>query len=279
MKYFAHRSGKFCLGEKTCLMGIVNITPDSFSDGGRYFSAEAAVDHALALIEDGADIVDLGACSTKPFSDPVLPEEEQRRLLPALTGLKNKTSVPVSIDSFYPSTVKAALENGADIINDVSGVFNPEAARLAARYGAGYIVMHGGTGLAPAQTAAVYPNGIINAVQSFFDEILPKLENAGVKAENICLDPGFGFMKDTRQNAELLKGLPQINAHGSAVLVGLSRKRFIGELSGAPDPRDRLGGTLAANVLAAASGADIIRTHEIKMHKQAIRLLEKMLKL
>lgn len=255
-------------------MGIVNITPDSFSDGGKYFTPEAAVRHALALLEDGADILDLGACTTKPFSEPVSPAEEQRRLLPVMEKLKALTDIPLSIDTFYPETVKATLRAGADIINDVSGVFNAETAALVKEYGAGYIVMHGGVKLAPAQTDHVYPAGVVNDVQMFFDEISEKLLAAGIERSHICLDPGFGFMKDAAQNAEMLKNLSLLDVNGYPFLIGLSRKRFIGALTEDPDASDRLGGTLAADVLAAHDGADIIRTHEVKLHKKALALVD-----
>lgn len=274
MKEFSYANGSFALGEKTYLMGIVNVTPDSFSDGGKYYSPQAAAEHALSLVADGADIIDLGACSTKPFAEAVSPAEEQRRLLPVITQLKKLTDVPLSVDTFYADTAKKALEAGADIINDVGGVFDPETAACVREYNAGYIVMHGGVRLAPSHTQRDYPIGVVNDVQRFFDEITERLTRAGIDASRICLDPGFGFMKNTAQNAELLSSLSFLDTNGSALLVGLSRKRFIGELSGDADESDRLAGTLAANVLAARMGADLIRTHEVKLHKKALRLVD-----
>ena len=274
MPCFAFRNGKLELGNRTYIMGIVNVTPDSFSDGGKFFSVPAAIEHALSLVEDGADIIDLGACSTKPFSVPVTSDTERERLLPVIAGIKKCSDVPLSIDTFYPSTAEAVLSAGADIINDVGGIFDPDTCAVVKKYGAGYIVMHGGVKLAPAQTEFEYKNGIITDVNAFFAEISEKLTHFGIRKECICFDPGFGFMKNTGQNLELLKNLRKLEKNENALLVGLSRKRFIGELSGDDDPTDRLAGTLAANVLAAVNGADIIRTHDVKLHRQAICLAD-----
>ena len=276
MKEFSYGKGSFPLGDKTYIMGIVNITPDSFSDGGKYLSASSAIAHALTLMEDGADVLDLGACSTKPFSEAVSPEEEQRRLLPVLSELKKLTDIPLSVDTFYTDTARKALEAGADIINDVSGIFSAETAALVKEYNAGYIVMHGGVKLAPSHAENDYPMGVVNDVQMYFDDVTEKLLLAGLEKTHICLDPGFGFMKNTAQNAELLRSLSLLDTNGCALLVGLSRKRFIGELSGDADVSDRLAGTLAANVLAARDGADIIRTHEVKLHKRALALIDRL---
>ncbi len=276
MKEFSYGKGSIPLGDKTYIMGIVNITPDSFSDGGKYLSVSSAVAHALTLMEDGADVLDLGACSTKPFAEAVSPEEEQKRLLPVLGQLKKLTDIPLSVDTFYTDTARKALEVGADIINDVSGVFNAETASLVKEYNAGYIVMHGGVMLAPSHAENDYPMGVVNDVQLYFDDVTEKLLSAGLEKTHICLDPGFGFMKNTAQNAELLRSLSLLDTNGCAFLVGLSRKRFIGELSGDADASDRLAGTLAANVLAARAGADIIRTHEVKLHKRALALIDRL---
>lgn len=277
MSYFNYRTGSFSLKGKKYIMGIVNITPDSFSDGGKYFSTEAAVSHSLRLIEDSADIIDLGAMSTKPFSKSVTPHEEQERLLPVLRELRKKTEVPISVDTIYPETVYAAINEGADIINDVSGVFSPEIAGYVKENNCGYIVMHGGVKRSPAQTVCDYPMGIINHVQMFFDEILTQLTDFGIEKEYICLDPGFGFMKTAEQNRELLKNLSILDTNGVALISALSRKRFIGELSQDSDASDRLGGTLAANILSVWEGADFIRTHEVAIHRKALNLIEKII--
>lgn len=274
MSFFSFRTGKFPLGNKKYIMGIVNITPDSFSDGGRYLTKGAAVEHALSLIEDSADIIDLGAMSTKPFSQPITPKEEQNRLLPVLKELKKKTTVPISVDTVFPETVYAAICEGADIVNDVSGVFVPETAEYVKENACGYIVMHGGVKCSPSQTLCDYPMGIVNHVQMFFDEIYSRLIDFGFNREYICLDPGFGFMKNTAQNTELLKNLSLLDTQGVALMSALSRKRFVGELSQDDNAEDRLGGTLAANIASVYGGADIIRTHEVAIHRKALNLIE-----
>ena len=278
MSFFSFCSGKIELGRKTYIMGIVNVTPDSFSDGGKFFSPENAVSHALKLIDEGVDIIDLGACSTKPFSEPVSSEEEISRLIPVIKELRKRTDVPVSIDTFYPETAEIMLSEGADIINDVGGVFNTETAELIKNSGAGYIVMHGGVKKAPAQCEKEYPLGVVNDVQLFFDEMQEKLISFGINKEQLCFDAGFGFMKNTAQNALLLKNLSLLSTDGCALLTGLSRKRFIGELSENTDASDRLAGTLAANILAVSGKTDIIRTHEVKLHKEALKLVDSVLR-
>lgn len=273
MSIFKFRTGSLPLGQKTYLMGIVNITPDSFSDGGKYYDPAAASEHALALVRDGADIIDLGACSTRPYAaDPVSPREEQDRLLPVLKELRRKVSVPLSIDTFNADTALKALEAGADIINDVSGIFRPDIAEAVREYRAGYIVMHGGVKIAPSQTEHLYPDGLLYEIHSFFDDVTQQLASVGIEKDYICLDPGFGFGKNTLQNAELLRDLERLSVKEYALLAGLSRKRFIGALSGDADASDRLAGTIAANVMCAERGADIIRTHEIRLHKQALAM-------
>lgn len=274
MTVFDFREHYYGEAQRTLIMGIVNITPDSFSDGGKYFDTDSAVEHALELIEDGADIIDLGACSTKPFSSAVTPDEEIKRLLPVLCELKKRTDTPLSVDTFNTETAAVALQNGAMIINDVSGVFCENTAMLIKEYGAGYIVMHGGVKVAPSETECNYPAGIVNHVQSFFDETVYLLEKLGLSKGQICLDPGFGFMKNTRQNAELLRNLGLLDNNGCTLLAGLSRKRFVGELSGDSDPSDRLAGTLAANLIAVKNGARIVRTHDVRMHKRAFALFD-----
>ena len=241
MKTFSYGSGELPLGNKTYVMGIVNITPDSFSDGGKYYSPEAALTHSLELLSDGADILDLGACSTRPFSVPVDAGEEQRRLLPVIRELKKQTSVPVSVDTFYSDTAEKALEAGADIINDTGGNYDERMIDVVREYGAGYIVMHGGVRLAPSEKVCCYPNGIVHEVKQFFDNMYEKLLDSGIRQEKICFDPGFGFMKNTQQNLSLLRELEKIKKKNGALLVGLSGKRFVGELSGETNAADRFG--------------------------------------
>lgn len=272
MKSFAFRDREFVSGKKTLIMGILNVTPDSFSDGGKYNTTEKAVAHALKMAEDGADIIDIGAVSTRPFGEYADEEEEWGRLKNILPVLRRETELPLSVDTFRPVVAEKALALGADIINDVGGVFSQEMAALIKKYDAGWILMHGGVNVNASQTETDYPMGIVNHVQEFFDETVMKTAAAGIDISHICLDPGFGFMKNTRQNAELLDCLELLDPNGAALLCALSRKRFIGELSGDLSS-ERLPGTLAANVLAALKGADIVRVHDVAEHKKALSLL------
>lgn len=258
------------MGRKTYIMGILNVTPDSFSDGGRFLSPDKALAGALEMLEDGADIIDVGAVSTRPFSEKISDEEEWDRLFPVLKALRKSFSVPISVDTFNPLNIKRSLDSGADIINDVGGVFLSETAQLIKEYNAGWVIMHGGVRLADAGASVCYKNGIIDDVNSFFEDMLNKMRENNVPIDNICLDPGFGFSKDPLQNIELLRRLDEIKKGELPLLCALSRKRFIGELSGEKIAEKRDIPTLGANLAAVARGADILRVHNVSLHKQAL---------
>ena len=274
MRVFRHKNGAFALGEKTLLMGILNLTPDSFFAASRAENAKNAAEAALRLQSEGADLIDAGACSTRPGGETVGEEEELRRIKTLLPAVLTAVSVPVSVDTFRPAVAREALSLGAAVVNDVSGAFNPETARLVKETGAGYIVMHAGPEGSRTEDAADYPLGVVNDVQFFFDDLKEKLLSSGLSPEQLCFDPGFGFVKDVSQNLELLRGLRLLDTSGSALLVGLSRKRFIGALSGAPAPEDRLPGTVAASVAAVLAGADVLRVHDVAAHVPAVRLAD-----
>lgn len=276
MREFIMRDKKLVLGNKTYIMGIVNVTPDSFSDGNKFFSPENAIEQCEKLIVDGVDIIDIGACSTRPFSEEVSPEEEWERLSPVLTALRENRDIIISVDTYNISVAEKALENGADIINDVSGVYSPEMAQLIKKYNAGWILMHGGVKTGKTESVVEFENGVAQSVQDFFDDVLFNAQNDGIPQENICLDVGFGFSKTNGQNIELFKNLDSLDTGYCAMLSGLSRKRFIGELSEDEDISDRLGGTLAANVLSVEKGVDIVRVHEVALHKKALTLADKL---
>ena len=274
MREFVCRDVRFVLGERTLLMGVVNLTPDSFFAASRAATAEAAAEAARRLAAEGADILDVGACSTRPGGEVIGEEEELRRIGQLLPAVLSAVDVPVSVDTFRPAVAEAALRSGAKIVNDVSGRFSEEMARLVRTTGAGYIVMHAGPEGAATADRVEYPLGVVNDVQHFFDEMRERLVGAGIAPAQLCFDPGFGFAKDVRQNTALLKNLGQLDTEGAALLVALSRKRFVGALSGAPDPEDRLPGTLAANVAAILHGADIVRVHDVKEHLPFVRLAD-----
>ncbi|MBR7060906.1 MAG: dihydropteroate synthase, partial [Eubacterium sp.] len=205
------RDKKIEYGKRTLIMGIINITPDSFSDGGKYLNSENAVFHALELIKDGADIIDLGAQSTRPGYDEISPEEEWRRLEPVLTQLRKLTDKPVSVDTYFPSVAEKAIALGADIINDVSGKCSKETVELINKSGAGWIVMHNGA-------------GGVETVKEFFNK------NITICNKNqLCFDMGIGFGKTYEQNLELISNVKKYKPDGVPLLLGVSRKRVIGE--------------------------------------------------
>ena len=248
------------LGEKKYKMGILNYTPDSFSDGGRFFTPEKALERALQLKNEGANIIDLGCVSTRPGSKIISQEEEMTRLSEALPPLVKELDTPLSIDSFRPECARYALENGAAMINDVSGKINEEMLSLCKEYGAALVLTHNPGG---ASDRVEYEHGVTQAVRLFFLECIEKVLSKGVSMEQLCLDPGFGFGKTTEQNMELIENLPFLKFKGIALLAGVSRKRFIGEIYGIENPCDRDEKTKEIEDRLLLSGADIIRTHKI----------------
>ncbi len=268
---FKARKHEFPLGKKTYVMGILNYTPDSFSDGGLYNTPQAALKHALEMQELGADIIDIGANSTRPDAVILSAEEEKERLAPVLEAVCGNVSAAVSVDTFYPVCAKAALEAGADIINDVSGVFNAEIARLCVKYGAGYIVMHNPCG---AAAAAEYPKGVVADVRKFFLDSLSLAAECGLPKAQLCLDPGLGFSKTYEDNLELVRDMEWLKFKGIALLAAGSRKRFVGTASGVEESAKRDAGTVAAHTAAIAGGADIIRVHDVFAGVQGARVAD-----
>lgn len=247
------------------LMGIVNVTPDSFSDGGRCFAPDDAVEHALRLQEEGADILDMGGQSTRPGSERLTAEEEWARLSPVLARLQGRLRIPLSVDTFYPQVAQKAIALGAQIINDVSPSFNPHMASLVAQTGVGWVL---------TETGGDYPPEIVTEVARRLKQRAEQAQAAGVKKECLCLDPGFGFQKDIPQNLALLQGLEVIADLGYPLLVGLSRKRVIGALTGESDPARRDPGSVAAHLTCLRRGAHILRVHHIPLHRQAVTMWE-----
>ena len=267
------RAGKheFPLGKRTYVMGILNYTPDSFSDGGLYFTPEKALAHAIEMQEQGADIIDIGANSTRPDAKILGATEEKERIIPVLEAVRPSVTAAISVDTFYPACAEAALKAGADIINDVSGVFNPETAKLAVKYGAGYIVMHNPCG---SSEVSEYPDGVVADLRKFFVDALELAAKFGLPKEQLCLDPGFGFGKSYEDNLEILRNLEWLKFKGVALLAAGSRKRFIGKASGEENPALRDAGTVAAHTAAIAGGADIIRVHDVFSGVQAARVAD-----
>jgi dihydropteroate synthase len=253
------------------LMGIVNVTPDSFSDGGRFFEADAAVAHGLRLAEEGAGILDVGGESTRPGADLVAAEEEARRVLPVIAALAS-AGHRVSIDTTKLEVAQAALEAGATIVNDVSAFrFAPALAGLVADAHAGCCLMHM---LGEPRTMQKDPRyeDVVSEVRAFLEERLSFAVAEGVSEENVWLDPGIGFGKTVEHNLELLRRLDEIAAIGRPVVIGTSRKSFLGRIAGASGEVDRLPGTIATNVLAMERGASIFRVHDVAPVADALRV-------
>lgn len=271
MNYF--NCGKYSLelGKKTYIMGILNITPDSFSDGGLWNDPEKAAKHTLEMIEAGADIIDIGAQSTRPGHVEISADEEIERLGAVFEVLKD-IEVPVSVDTYYPEAAEFVLKRGAAIINDVSGVFNPKMADVVKKYDAGWIVMHTGGGT--ADVVPHYSEGIVENVKNFFEYMLDQCQKAGIDRSNICLDPGIGFGKSYEDNLELLGRMAELKTPENALLAGASRKRVIGTATGVERADKRLIGTVAAHCACMAGGADIIRVHDVAESVESARMCD-----
>jgi dihydropteroate synthase len=270
------RGRRFLLGPRTWLMGVVNVTPDSFSDGGRYFDAGKAVARGLELAAEGADILDIGGESTRPGSLPVPEAEELRRVVPVIEALRKRTAALLSIDTTKAAVARAALDAGADIVNDTSAFrFDPAMPGEVARSGAGVILMHmKGTPLT-MQDAPRYDD-LLGEVGAFLGERMRLAEAAGIPRERIIVDPGIGFGKTFEDNLVILRRQEVFHALGRPVLLGFSRKAFLGRILGLP-PEERLEGTIAAAVLSVDRGAHILRVHDVGPLARAVRSTEAIL--
>lgn len=260
---------------KTKLMGILNITPDSFFESFDHFNK--AIDRGIKIFEEGADILDIGGESTRPGAENVSEEEELKRVIPVILDLKSKIKIPISIDTTKPKVAKEALKAGASYINDVSGFTNPLMAELAADTKQKIIVMHMQGTPKTMQNKPEYPHGIINELLSFFDERVHFLTKKGVTEEQIILDPGIGFGKSIADNLEIIHNLGVIKSIGFKLLLGVSRKSFMGKIL-KQTAEHLLPATLAMNSVALLSGIDIIRVHDIKEHRMLIDLMHEFTK-
>jgi dihydropteroate synthase len=255
------------------VMGIVNVTPDSFSDGGRLANTNAAVEYGLKLIADGADLLDVGGESSRPRAVPVSEEEELARVVPVVEALVKRGSVPVSVDTMKPAVARRCLEVGAAIVNDVSGFRDPAMIAAAAEHRAGVVVMHMQGTPATMQVNPQYAD-VVREVGAFFEHRLSALVGGGVRPEAICLDPGIGFGKSLEHNLTLLADLGEFRRHCRPVCLGVSRKGFIGTLCGRA-VEDRMSGSLAVACFAAARGeAQVLRVHDVAATRDAVRLLD-----
>jgi dihydropteroate synthase len=272
---FCFRNREVDMLDGPSLMGIVNVTPDSFSDGGDFFDSDIAVKHCLKLYEDGATIIDIGGESTRPNAPEVSIEEEIKRVVPVISELKKqKPEIIISVDTRKAEVAAAAVKAGADIINDVSGLeYSPEIAAIAAENNTGLVIMHmrGEPQNMQNQENLVYKN-IVSEVIDFLTKAAQKALDYGVKQENIILDPGIGFSKTIEQNILLIKGIKQLRESGYAVLVGHSRKSFIGKLLNRDNAKDRLAGTIAVSLYLASQGVEILRVHDVQETSDALKM-------
>ncbi|HEY3327612.1 MAG TPA: dihydropteroate synthase [Novimethylophilus sp.] len=253
------------------VMGIVNVTPDSFSDGGRYASTQLAIEHGVRLVAEGADILDIGGESTRPGAEPVPLDEELKRVIPVIEGLVNLVDVPISIDTYKPEVMRAAIAAGADLINDVQALQEPGALEAVASSNAGVCLMHM---LGTPQTMQTDPqyDDVVAEVLEFLRLRAEAAVAAGIARERIMLDPGFGFAKRSVHNIALLRELPKLCALGYPVLAGLSRKSVLGHITG-NRVEDRLPPSIAAAVVAVMKGAGVVRVHDVKATKDALAVV------
>ncbi len=258
-------------GEKTYIMGILNVTDDSFFDGGKYNTKERALEHAVKMLNDGADIIDIGAQSTRPGHKVISADDELNIIKEFLPYIYDSTKAIISVDTFYPEVAEYALCNGAAIINDVSGCINPKMAYLVNKYNCGWIIMHNGGG--NSEVVPDYPQGVLSDINAFFKASVEKCLDFAISKEQIMLDVGIGFGKTYEQNIEIIKNLDEINDFGCALLVAASNKRVVGEATNTND-KDRLYGTIALNTLAVKNGADFIRVHNVKENVLAMKMAD-----
>ncbi|MFQ5992338.1 MAG: dihydropteroate synthase [Nitrospiraceae bacterium] len=253
------------------VMGVLNVTPDSFSDGGRYLDPKAAVDHGIEMVEQGADLIDVGAESSRPGSDPVSPDEEIRRLIPVVRELCRRTSIPISVDTTKAVVAKRALDAGAATINDISALrFDPDMGTVVSQEQAGLVLMHM-QGTPKTMQHAPHYGDVVREVRQFLEERLRVAVAAGISQDHIIVDPGIGFGKTPAHNLQLLAHLHELLSLGLPVLVGVSRKAFIGETLERP-VADRLLGTAAAVAVAILHGATMVRAHDVKEMRDVAKM-------
>jgi dihydropteroate synthase len=267
-------NGRECdLAVRGWIMGVLNVTPDSFSDGGRFLDAGRAVAHGLRMAADGADVLDVGGESTRPGAEPVTVGEELRRVVPVITALRPQTRALISVDTMKPEVARAALDAGADIINDVGGMRDPAMLRAAAASGAGVIVMHM-QGLPHTMQSQPRYGNVGDEVRAFFRERLDRMADAGIAPGRVALDPGIGFGKTPAHNLELLRGLEGLRLDARPLVAGVSRKSLIAHLLGDPDMARRRWPTVALSAWLRESGANVLRVHDVRENAEALRMIE-----
>jgi len=271
------RSRALRLGERTLVMGVLNVTPDSFSDGGRFFSPKRAIRHALEMERAGADLVDVGGESTRPGSFGISAEEELRRVLPVLKGLKGRLRIPISIDTVKAAVAEAALDAGAEMINDISGLrCDPRLAEVARRRRVPLLLMHI-RGTPATMQKLPFVRNIWRELERGLGWSVKQALRAGVKRSQLLIDPGIGFGKSAEQNLEILRELERLKKFRLPIVIGTSRKTFIGKVLGGAPPEERLWGTAATVAASVFGGAHIVRVHDVAEMAQVARVADAVL--
>ena len=270
------KDASFDLRRRALLMGIVNVTLDSFYDGGKFASTETAVAHGLAMAAQGADILDIGGESTRPGAAPVAMEEELRRVRPVIEALAPRVQCAISIDTSKPEVARAAIAAGAGLVNDVTGLRDPEMLRVLAETGAGAIAMHMQGAPADMQRAPHYED-VTAEVREFFRHTFARVVNSGLDPMKIAFDPGIGFGKTVAHNLALLKDLAGLRVEDRPLVLGVSRKSFLGKITGSADMEARLWPTVALTSYARERGANVIRVHDVRQNSDALRMTEAIL--
>jgi len=267
------RKKTYTLGKRTLLMGVLNVTPDSFSDGGLYFDKERAVAHGLRMVEEGADFIDIGGESTRPGSKPIGAEEELRRVIPVIESLAKEGNVPISIDTYKSTVAERAIDAGAEIINDISGLHSdPSLGQVAAKQDVPIILMHI-RGTPETMQKDVHYDSLFSEILQYLKESIQMAESAGIDPQQIIIDPGIGFGKNLEDNLLIIKNLSEFRILGKPILLGTSRKSFIGKILNV-EANERLEGTLSSIAICALHGAHIIRCHDVLQAKKAIAVAD-----
>lgn len=267
------RGEELKIGEKTLVMGVINVTPDSFSDGGLFLEPAKAIEHGLKMAEEGAEIIEVGGESSRPGSDPLPLEEELRRVIPVVEGLASCIRIPISVDTYKSQVAERAIEGGAQMINDISGLsFDPQMASVAARYDSPLIIMHIKGSPKTMQQNPHYDD-LMGEIIAYLRDRMKKAERAGVDPSQVIVDPGIGFGKRVRDNLVILNRLDDLNILGRPILIGTSRKSFIGSVLGL-EVHQREIGTLATVAVSAMKGAHIVRVHDVAPARQVIDMVD-----
>lgn len=262
------------LNSKTLIMGILNVTPDSFYDGGKYNTIKQALIHTEQMISEGADIIDVGGESTRPGSNSVSQKEELRRVIPIIDAINKNFEIPVSIDTTKSMVARQALDSGATIVNDISGLsFDPALADIVSKYEAQIILCHTSSRPVDMQKKTLYEN-IVEDIYNYLENSIKISEDCGILSDNISIDPGFGFGKTANHNLLLLKSLSKFKKLNKKVVIGTSMKSFIGKILQSDDIEQRILGTFATIVISILNGADIVRVHDVKKMKVAVQIAD-----